>query len=295
MWCVVGMGGIVADFGDEIFFGRGSTIGTDSVLPSPFALRISLFELAKVGCLALPLQEKQHRAWTQEPKLGSETLQSEGHTRAQFPIPPFPMRTVPGYNARQAVGAEPGKLGDHDMQSRLFAGAIMAAALVVCAGGAILSVSAFPARALASGAAAPPAQPTDACALLTQAQVSGVLGVSVGAGQRVMPNSAALCGWEVPGDKGMDRKRVVVSIYTQIGHLTPVDRFNHAKTPMKGITKEPVSGVGDDAVSATTPGFGTGLIFRKGASAFDVRVYGFPLDQVKAKEKTLALDVIARL
>jgi hypothetical protein len=142
---------------------------------------------------------------------------------------------------------------------------------------------------------ASPAPLTDACALLTQAQVSQVLGVAVGAGQRISPNNASICGWEIPGDKGTDRKRVLLSIYTQIGHLTPVDRFNNAKKPIEGITKEPVSGVGDDAVSVTTPGFGTGLIFKKGESAVDVRVYGFPIDQVKAKEKTLALDVIATL
>jgi hypothetical protein len=65
--------------------------------------------------------------------------------------------------------------------------------------------------------------------------------------------------------------------------------------PMQGITKTPVSGVGDDAISITTPGMGTGLTFRKGASALDVRVYGFPLDQIKAKEETLARGIIAKL
>lgn len=139
------------------------------------------------------------------------------------------------------------------------------------------------------------APPSDACSLLTQAQVSAVLGVPVGPGQKLLPNSAALCGWEVPGQKGMDRKRVVLSIYTQIGSLTPAQRFNAAKTPIKGITKEPTSGVGDDAVFVTTPGFGTGLIFRKGDAAFDLRAYGFPLDQLEAKEKILAKDVLAKL
>jgi hypothetical protein len=93
----------------------------------------------------------------------------------------------------------------------------------------------------------------------------------------------------------MDRKRVVLSIYTQMGSRTPLQRFNAAKTPVQGITKESVSGVGDDAIFATTPGLGTGLIFRKGDAAFDLRVYGFAIDQLKAKEKTLAQDVLARL
>lgn len=149
--------------------------------------------------------------------------------------------------------------------------------------------------AVCSARAAYAAPPTDACSLLTPAQVTAVLAVSVGAGEKILPNSTAMCGWEVPGQKGMDRKRAVLSIYTQIGSLTPVQRFNYVKTPIKGITKVPVSGVGDDAVFVTTPGFGTGLIFRKGDAAFDLRVYGFSLDQVEAKEKVLAKDVLAKL
>jgi hypothetical protein len=57
----------------------------------------------------------------------------------------------------------------------------------------------------------------------------------------------------------------------------------------------PVSGMGDEVVSVTTPGFGSNLIFKKGNSAFDVRVYGSPDDQIKVKEKALVLDVISKL
>jgi hypothetical protein len=149
--------------------------------------------------------------------------------------------------------------------------------------------------ALTGSGAAYAAPPTDACSLLTAAQVSAVLGVSVSAGEKLVPGSAALCGWEVAGQHSMNRKRVVLSIYTQMGSLTPIERFNNAKFPIRGIKKEPVSGVGDDAIFATTPGFGTGLIFRKGDGAFDLRVYGFPIDQVEAKEKKLADCVIQKL
>jgi len=142
--------------------------------------------------------------------------------------------------------------------------------------------------ALSPAKAAPP---TDACALLTQAQVSSVLGTSVEAGQRLAPSQPSLCAW----GKAFG-KRVVLSIYTQMGSMTPVQRFNNAKnTPVKGIIKTPVSGIGDDALYMTTPGLGTGLFFRKGSAAFDLRVYGFPLDQLKEKEKTLALDILGKL
>ena len=149
--------------------------------------------------------------------------------------------------------------------------------------------------ALSGSPAARAAPPADACSLLNPAQVTAALGVSVAAGKNIVPGSLAVCGWEVAGQHGMNRKRVVLSIYTRIGSLTPLERFNHAKAPIGGIEKEPVSGVGDDAIFVTTPGFGTGLIFREGDGAFDLRVYGFPIDQVEAKEKNLADCVIQSL
>jgi hypothetical protein len=149
--------------------------------------------------------------------------------------------------------------------------------------------------ALEGSQAAHAGSPTDACSLLTSAQVTAVLGVSVAAGEKLVSGSEALCGWAIPGQKTPNRKRVVLSIYIPLGGLTPIERFNNAKTPIPGITKEPVSGVGDEALFALTPGLGTGLIFRKGESAFDLRVYGFPKDQIKAKEKELADCVIQKL
>jgi len=43
------------------------------------------------------------------------------------------------------------------------------------------------------------APPSDACSPRTQGQVSAVLGVAVGAGEKILPNSTAMRGWEVPG------------------------------------------------------------------------------------------------
>ena len=139
------------------------------------------------------------------------------------------------------------------------------------------------------------AAPTDACALLTAAQVSAVLGITVGEGQRVSPANSLICGWAQPSDSNHSGKRVVLSIYGQLGSATPADRFARSKTPVQGIEKTTVAGVGDDAFSATTPGIGTGLIFKKGDGAYDVRVYGFPVDEIKAKEKTLAADILGKL
>jgi len=116
----------------------------------------------------------------------------------------------------------------------------------------------FGVLALCGSWAAYAAPPADACSLLTPAQVTAALGVSVTAGESIVPGGPAMCGWEVAGQHSMDRKRAVLSVYTRIGSQTPLERFKDAKTPMAGIEKEPVNGVGDDAIFATTPGFGTG-------------------------------------
>jgi hypothetical protein len=134
----------------------------------------------------------------------------------------------------------------------------------------------------------------DACALLSQAQVSAALGVPVDAGKQIGPSSA-LCGWKQPNDPSHTGNRVLLSIYRTLGKISPVERFENGKIPMQGITKTPISGVGDDAYYIDTPGMGMGLNVKKGASSFQVRVYGFPADQIRAIEKTLALEVLGKL
>jgi hypothetical protein len=62
--------------------------------------------------------------------------------------------------------------------------------------------------------------------------------------------------------------------------------------PLKGVTKAPVSGVGDDAVYVTTGG-STGLT--KGSFVFQIRVYSSPPDQVKAQEMALAKEVLTKI
>ena len=137
--------------------------------------------------------------------------------------------------------------------------------------------------------------PVDACALLTQAQVSAVLGASVGPGQPMMPGNHSTCSWSEPGASKGNGKRVALDVFGPIGGLSPADRFNNAKKPVQSITKTPVTGVGDDAYFITTPGLGTGLNVRKGSSVFQLRVNGFPPDQIQTIEKVLAKDVLAKL
>jgi hypothetical protein len=135
----------------------------------------------------------------------------------------------------------------------------------------------------------------DACSLLTETQVNAVLGGSVNAGQHITPNNPLLCGWSQSGATTPSSKRVVVDILADIGSSKPVDRFNTAKTPVQGITKTPANGIGDDALYITTPGLGTALMVKKGNSVIQIRVYGFPVEEIKEKEKTLALNALSKL
>jgi hypothetical protein len=148
----------------------------------------------------------------------------------------------------------------------------------------------------------------DACSVLTQSQVGSVLGVSVGAGQHpsdemhLPPSDPAIdrraCTWYEAGKNHSPiAKRVSLIILGTIGNLTPVQRFNRAQTPISGITKTMVTGVGDDAFFMVSQ-LRVTLHVRKGNSVFEIMVGGFraeQLEQVKTMEKTLAQDAVAKL
>jgi hypothetical protein len=134
----------------------------------------------------------------------------------------------------------------------------------------------------------------DACTYLTGLQISTVLGVAIDAGQHIGPGGA-LCGWGEPNDPNHSGKHVLLTLYRAVGKISPVERFENGKTPIQGIPKTPIRGVGDDAYFIDTPGFGLGLNVKKGSSAFQVKVYGFSPEQIKAFEMTLAQDVLAKL
>ena len=158
------------------------------------------------------------------------------------------------------------------MKSR-YSIALLCGALAVCA--ACISQTAYG------------APPTDACSLLTQAQVSAALGVNVGPSQHLV--GPKMCVWPSPGHSGPKSKRASLE-------LKDPRAFAYAKMPVgHGITKTPVSGVGDDAVSGGRPGLSPILTVKKGDVVFVVTVDGFPPDDAAAKEKTLALEVLAKL
>jgi len=75
----------------------------------------------------------------------------------------------------------------------------------------------------------------EACSLLTQAQVSAVLGVSVSSGKDTVPGASRSCTWSEPGATMVSGKSVRLEILGPLGSMTPVDRFE--KNVKKRSTK----------------------------------------------------------
>jgi hypothetical protein len=130
----------------------------------------------------------------------------------------------------------------------------------------------------------------DACSLLTQKQVSDALGIPVAAGQPIYAPTS--CQWMGKG------KFATLTISQPRAGKGPVEQFNAAKaTTLPGIMKEPISGVGDDAFYVGFSGAGRsglGLSVKKGSASFEIRVYGFEVDQAKPVAKTLAQQVAGK-
>jgi hypothetical protein len=131
----------------------------------------------------------------------------------------------------------------------------------------------------------------EACMLITQAQVSAALEISVNPGTPI--SSPSTCQWIGKG------RFATLTIMQPLAGKSPMDRFNAGKTSkMPGITTESVSGVGDEAYYiyfSNTTRAGLGLVVRKGNSAFEIRVYGFDLDKAKPVAKTLCQTVAGKI
>jgi hypothetical protein len=135
---------------------------------------------------------------------------------------------------------------------------------------------------LGSRTAAAQSAPTP-CSLLTSAQVTAAVGVSVGAAQ---PIANTGCSWSGP------HMMVTVSLWDG-------NKWEQMKTPLSGMSRTPVSGLGDDAFY-TTMGPASGkqlatLSVKKGITAYLIKVYGPSVTDQMSMEKTLAGNLLAVL
>jgi hypothetical protein len=151
-----------------------------------------------------------------------------------------------------------------------------------------LALAVFGAFALVDSRPVYAAPPTDACSLLTLAQVSAVLGIPV---TTTTPNPKKLCLWSAQGKPG-GAKTVTLTFWNPAA-------FPSKTAALPGSIIIPLSGVGDDAVYTGFQNAGESQAFKlfvkKSGTVFSITVFGFPVDQAKEKEKTLALNVLGKL
>ena len=144
--------------------------------------------------------------------------------------------------------------------------------------------------AFASAAILPPpafADPTDACAVLTAAQVSSAIGIPVKEGTHPTPDFLRTCTW-IPSNQTQIK---AVTFYIQ-----SANSYDAAKRLLQqsGMKDTSVGGVGDDAYFQTV-GTNSSLVGKKGNTAFKVAIYTtLPVDKAQAMEKTLAVQALSK-
>jgi hypothetical protein len=128
---------------------------------------------------------------------------------------------------------------------------------------------------------------TDACAVLTPAEISEVLGVPIDPGQHIPKASTIMCGWAKTG---------VVGDSIVMLNFTKPDYFEKERDPQPRITMTPAPGIADDAYYITSQ-FGTSLIIKKGSTVIGlaVRDKSIPSVQLMEKERALGLKAASRL
>jgi hypothetical protein len=130
----------------------------------------------------------------------------------------------------------------------------------------------------------------DACALLTDAQVSAALSAPVGAGSYQMPTFKKTCTWNAAGEGAKNAKSVVLMV-------EGLDAYQAGKATRQSKTTSvtPISGIGDDAYYLAV-GSNVGLIVKKRNVAFKVAVFcALPIEKKQTMEKALAQQIVSKL
>ncbi|MFL6694180.1 MAG: hypothetical protein ACJ8GO_14620 [Ramlibacter sp.] len=136
---------------------------------------------------------------------------------------------------------------------------------------------------------------TDACTMLTQAEISTALGVPVAAGSHVTPTYVKTCVWS-PAAAGSAIKSVTVFLQSAAAYDSGKQQITAARTAAgaNGTSIKPAA-VGDDGYYFVA-GDQVGLLVKKGSVAFKVAVYAaLPVDKKEAMELTLAKAVVTKL
>ena len=135
-------------------------------------------------------------------------------------------------------------------------------------------------------------QTSDACSLLTTAEVSAALEIKSLPGKFAFAGSPKACIWSDTPEASLDSRRVTLSI------TSSTVAFNNMKSSPR-ITIEPASGIGDEAFYALAGPHETPILqIRKGTSVLALRILNGlkskPLADVKAKEASLGKAAAGR-
>ncbi len=133
---------------------------------------------------------------------------------------------------------------------------------------------------------------TDACTLLTPAQVGAAVGVPVGAGTHVTSTFVRTCTWTPSGSSNVTA--VTLYLQTAAAYDGGKNMAMQMAAAAKGGAVKPAS-VGEDSYYFIA-GDQVGLLVKKGSISFKVSIYAkVPVAKKEAMELTLAKEVLARL
>ena len=162
-----------------------------------------------------------------------------------------------------------------------------------------IAVPAVVAMIAAMGPSTSAALPDDACALVTQAQVSAALGVPVKPGTYVAPSMKKTCTFDPSAGPTNDIKSVTISLWDAGGFEIGKQAITAAVASQGKDTSQAAgsaSGIGDDAYYTSMGDSYTGLMIKKGNTALKIAIYGsLPLDKKKSIEKALALQALSKM
>jgi hypothetical protein len=123
---------------------------------------------------------------------------------------------------------------------------------------------------------------TAPCALLTQDQVSTIVGRTVGAGSSIANTG---CSWTTPAPP-----KITVSVSMQSEKMFNAEKSSNPPN----TTKTSISGVGDEAVFTGVENFSS-LWVRKGTKFLLVRIYGVAVSDAQRRLKALATNAVSKL
>lgn len=136
---------------------------------------------------------------------------------------------------------------------------------------------------------------TDACTMLTQAEIASAVGVPVVAGSHVTPTYVKTCVWN-PAAAGSAIKSVTIFVQTAAAYDSGKQQITAARMAAGANgTSIKAAAAGDDGYYFVA-GDQVGLLVKKGSLSFKVTVYAtLPVEKKEAMELNLAKTVVAKL